>query len=296
MKKNKFSIFWILPVTLLFLFSCGKKEKSTASSEEQSAVKAATTPEDLGWKIGAQTYTFREFTLAQAFDKIDSLGLQYAELYAGQDIGGGIDGKVGLDMTPEQRQQVLDLARDKGITIVNFGVMTPHDEADWKKLFDFAKAMGIQTLTSEPAREDLDLVEKLADEYEINVAFHNHPAPSPYYSPDSVLAAVEGRSHRLGSCADVGHWVRSGLDPIECLKKLEGRIITFHIKDVSEKSPHAEDVVWGTGVCDIPGIVDEMKRQNWKGVWSIEYEAHPENNMSLIRQSLNNFYQYVAGS
>jgi len=58
--------------------------------------------------------------------------------------------------------------------------------------------MGIGVITSEPSYEVLDLVEQLADEYDIKVAFHNHPAPSLYWNPDTVLTALEGRSMNLG--------------------------------------------------------------------------------------------------
>src|SRR5690606_14641597 len=98
-------------------------------------------------------------------------------------------------------------------------------------------------------------------------AIHNHPKPSHYWNPDQVLAAISGASPRVGACADIGHWVRSGLDPIECLKKLEGHIIEFHMKDLNEKGvEEAHDVPWGTGVSNIAGVMKEMKRQGFKGV------------------------------
>jgi len=56
--------------------------------------------------------------------------------------------------------------------------------------------------------------------------------------------------------AGVGHWVRSGLDPVECLKQLEGRIHDIHIKEIDQ----GEDVVWGTGQGRIKGILKELHR------------------------------------
>jgi sugar phosphate isomerase/epimerase len=114
-------------------------------------------------------------------------------------------------------------------------------------MFGFAQDMGIETLTAEPAAEALDLVDTLCREYEIKVAIHNHPKPSNYWHPDKVLEACRGRSKWIGACADTGHWMRSGVRPLEALKKLKGRIISFHFKDLNEfdRRKGAHDVVWG---------------------------------------------------
>jgi hypothetical protein len=79
--------------------------------------------------------------------------------------------------------------------------------------------MGIETIVSEPAFDAFDTVEKLCEEYKINVALHNHPSPSPYWNCETVLKVCKGRSKRIGACADTGHWMRSKLNPLECIKK-----------------------------------------------------------------------------
>jgi hypothetical protein len=157
-------------------------------------------------------------------------------------------------------------------------------------VFDFAKEMGIETLISEPALEALDLVEKLCEEYKIKVALHNHPKPSVYWNPDIVLKACEGRSSLIGACADTAHWMRSGLNSLECLKKLEGKIICVNLKDINEfGDPNAHDVIWGTGKADIKGLLEELHRQNFKGVLSVEYEYNWTNSMPDIRESIRYF-------
>lgn len=149
--------------------------------------------------------------------------------------------------------------------------------------------MGVETLTAEPEPSQFDYLERMCDEYEINIAIHNHPKPSRYWEPDSILKYVAGRSHRIGACADVGHWVRSGLDPVECLKKLEGHIISIHFKDLNKKAREAHDVPWGTGVCDVQAMLQELKNQKFKGVFSIEYEHNWDNNVPEIARSIKYF-------
>jgi sugar phosphate isomerase/epimerase len=262
-----------------------------ACAGENPGKKAA---RELGWEIGFQAYTFNKYTFAEALLKADSIGLKSVEAYPGQEIGGGIEGTTDYTMNQETRNKMKELLTANGMKVNAYGVAVPQDSAGWKQLFDFAKDMGIGVITSEPSFEQLDLVEQLADEYGIKVAFHNHPAPSLYWNPDTVLLALGNRSKNLGVCADIGHWIRSGLDPIECLRKLEGRIIILHFKDLNEKDPEAYDVPWGTGVADLPAVLTELKRQGFKGLFDIEYEHNWYNNVPEIKESVENFYNMVA--
>jgi sugar phosphate isomerase/epimerase len=252
------------------------------------------TPEALGWKLCVGSYTFRLFTFAEALEKADSLGLKYIEMGVSQKIGGGIEGTTTVTMDKSTQKAILQLSAKHSIKIISYGVFTGKDEAEWNMIFKFAKDMGISTILSEPKTEQLDLVEKLADKYKINVAIHNHPYPSQYWNPEEVLKAVKGRSKRIGACADIGHWVRSGLDPLECMKKLEGRIIEFHFKDLNLKGDKgAHDVIWGTGICDVKVLIQEMYRQNYHGAVTIEYEYNWNNSVPEIRESLMNFTLYT---
>ncbi len=262
-----------------------------AFSCEDPGKKAA---QELGWEIGFQAYSFHMFTFAEALAKGDSAGIKVVEAYPGQELGGGIAGTTDFTMDQATRDKMKELLSANGMEVKAYGVAVPEDTAGWKQLFEFAKYMGIGVITSEPPLEYLDLVEQLADEYNIKVAFHNHPAPSLYWNPDTVLMALGNRSKNLGVCADIGHWIRSGLDPIECLKKLEGRIIILHFKDLNEKSPEAYDVPWGTGIADVPAVLTELKRQGFKGLFDTEYEHNWYNNVPEIKESVENFYKMVA--
>lgn len=272
---------------LLVLGAC----KSMNSNKSGSAAK---NPESkLGWELGSQAYTFRLFTFAEAIKKIDSCNLRYVEAFPGQKIGGGIEGTMGPDMDDAKRKAVLEMLKANNVKVVAFGVTGAGSEADWVKLFEFCKAMGIHTITSEPNEKDIPLLSKLADQYAINVAIHNHPDPSHYWNPDIVLNAIKGQSKRIGACADIGHWVRSGLDPVECLKKLDGHVLHSHMKDLHEKGKGGHDVHWGEGVSNIPAVIAELKRQNFKGAISAEYEYNWQSNSQDVAASVVNFRELV---
>jgi len=253
-----------------------------------------------GWKLGMQAWTFHTNTLFEAIDKTHELGLSYMELNPSH--------KQAL--SPEQKdvkfdenasQEVIDKVKAKlkaaDVQAISCYCGAPFggSEAETRKGFEFAKKMGSTTIVAEPDPASMKMVDKLANEYEINVAIHNHPKSltSRYWNPDTVLKAIEGCSKRIGSCADVGHWRRSGLDPMECLKKLEGHVLACHFKDLNEKSPDAHDVVWGTGVNDAKGLLAELKRQKFDGPLMIEYEYNWDKSMPEIKQCIDFFNKTV---
>jgi sugar phosphate isomerase/epimerase len=242
------------------------------------------------WKLGIQAWSFHAVTFAEALDKIDSCGVKYVEGIPNQLIGGGIKGKMDYHMDAATRQQVLDLLDRKGIRMVSYGVVKPKTDSDWVQLFKFAKAMHLETIVSEPRTDQIPLVSRLCDKYQIGVAVHNHARPTHYWSPEIVLAALKNASPRIGVCADIGHWLQSDLDPVECLKKLEGHIMEFHMKDLNEKGTRAaHDVPMGAGVIHMDAIMQEMKRQQFKGYSFIEYEYHWKTNLPEVKACVDYF-------
>lgn len=253
--------------------------------------------EKLGWHLGCQAYSFNRFTFFEAVDKTASLGLKWIEAYPGQRLcADSEEVKVGPGMSDDQKQQMLGKLSDAGVTLVNLGVIgLPNNEEGCRRVFDFAKSTGIKTIVSEPPLDAFDLIEKLAEEYGINVAIHNHPAPSTYWNYETVLEVCKGRSKRLGACADTGHWMRSGIKPIDAIKALEGRIISFHLKDLNKYGRQgAHDVPWGTGQADLQAILTEIHRQKLEAVFSIEYEHNWLNSLPEIAQSVQYFDEVAA--
>jgi sugar phosphate isomerase/epimerase len=277
-----------------------------ASVLAQDASNAASAADKLGWQMAIHAYTFRKFSIFECIDKTAALGLKYMSLSGSVSLDGS-NSLTTVQLSDKDADAIRAAAAAKGIKLVNIGVVQlPPDEAKSRKVFEFAKKMGIDTLVAEPEPAALDTVEKLCKEYNIKVAIHDHPKPSHYWNPDTVLEAVKGRTPLMGSCADTGHWLRSGLDPVECLKKLEGRVICLHFKDLVLDEPKPQDttaakkekksqsrsmhdVPWGTGVGNVKAQMAELKRQHFQGVFGVEYEYHWENSMPEIAECVKFF-------
>ncbi len=247
---------------------------TTKASDSDSTATMDTSNVTANWKLGVQMWTFRKFTFAQALDKVDSAGIKYIEAFWGQPLGDGLKDSFGIRMSDASKAKIKELLKQKGISIVAMGVIEPPTREQWKEAFDLAKEFGLSYITAEPRKDQWDMVDSMAGAYGIKVAIHDHPKPDMYWSPDSVLAAIKGHPN-LGSCADLGHWARNGVNPVEALKELAGHVYGVHLKDIVKFGQvDAADTVVGKGVIDFPPIFQELKRQHFSGMFSIEHESN----------------------
>jgi sugar phosphate isomerase/epimerase len=224
--------------------------------------------EKLGLKLSLQCWTYNRLTFFETVDKAAKMGIKYLEMFPGQKLKPGSDVGIGEGMSDEACQEVKQkLADAGGLKVVAFGVCgVPTEEEAARRMFDWAKKMGIQVLVTETTPNAVH--DKLCAEYNIRMALHNHPQSWP---PKKVLAACKGHSKLIGSCSDTGHWMRANYVPVKTLKMLEGRVEHLHFKDL-DKFGDGHDVPWGTGKADVKGMMQELKRQGFKGYLSIEYE------------------------
>lgn len=285
----------------------------TSSLLIDSAQSQQLSPND--WKLGIQMWSFHLNTFEEALNKTQSVGIKYIEGFPGQKIGGGIDGVMDFHMDTQKQNQVKKMLNDHGIKMVSFGVVTAPKNEDWLPLFEFAKSMGLDNIAIEPDPDQIIIVSKLADQYKIHVAIHNHPRPSLYWDPNIVMEALRGASPYMGFCADIGHWLESDIDPVGVLEQMKGHIIEFHLKDenrrgivgniahpIYDKNGKMDQmasliegmrlvaasgiviVPLGAGVINMPGIMQVMKEQNFKGYLFIEHEHNFANNVDEVKQ------------
>ena len=244
------------------------------------------------WRLSVQLWTFHKYTFEEALDKAAELGVSWVEAFPGQTFSSKFpDLKFDHQLPDEYLKLAQRWLQERGLRLVNYGVVTlNNDEAANRKVFEFAKKMGIETIVSEPPEEALALVDKLAQEYRIKVAIHNHPKPSHYWNPETALKALKGRSKYLGLCADTGQWPRSGINALEALKLVKERLICFHLKDLNEfGNKEAHDVPWGSGINQMEQILKFLAEQKFSGVFSIEYEYNWTSSIPEIKQCIQFF-------
>ncbi len=244
---------------------------------------------------GCQAYSFRLFSVMEAIDKTAEASGKTIEFYSKQKLSPEQPDVIFSHESPDDvLASVKAKLTEKGVIAVAYGVVKlGKDDAANRQIFEFAKKMGIGIITPEPDAEALDQIEALVKEFDIKIAIHNHPRRPldrnyRYWDPEYVLELVKDRDPRLGACADTGHWVRSGLDPVASIRLLKGRIFDSHLKDLNEKgNPKAHDVPYGTGISDIPAILNAFAEGGFFGPLHAEYEYNWENNVPEIKQSLD---------
>jgi len=261
----------------------------------KTAGKAALIPADIASQVKATDYqavrikkfpvsvegwTYRRYTFFETVDKLKALGISLLQAYPGQPLGSGDPKAVFQEGMPDADMKAAQAKlREAGVSVVAYGVVEiGTTEASMRKVFDFARKMGIRTVVCEPRDEAFPILDKLLNEYGLQAAIHNHPQPAKYALPMTTLERLKGRSERIGVCADTGHWMREGLDPVECLRLLKGRILDAHLKDRTDfgKGASAKDVAWGSGRAGVRDILAELTLQDYGGALTMEYENEEE--------------------
>ena len=252
-----------------------------------------------GFLLGVQAWTFNKFTAFEAVEKTAMAGGKAIEFFPGQKVSADL-GSMGPDMSEDAITKLKEHLAKHHVKAVAFGVVgIDKNEDNARKLFEWAKKMDIGILNTE-STESLDTIEKMVKAYDIRVGFHNHPrrandANYKVWDPAYVYSLVKDRDARIGSCADTGHWVRSGIKPVDAIKTLNGRIVSSHLKDLNEFSPEGHDVPFGTGVSDMAGILREYRKMKFMGSMSIEYEYNWDNSVPDVGQCIGFVRGYGLG-
>jgi sugar phosphate isomerase/epimerase len=258
-----------------------------------AVVHADPIPESLkqnGWFVGSQAYTFNRFSAFEAIAKTKEAGGNMIEFYPGQALKPGATEKVGHTMSEAAMAELKAECVRQEIRPVNYGVVAANSPEDVRAIMEFAKKMELYSVCTE-STEQIVAWEAAAKEFDIKVAFHEHGGSmsNPKYkvwNPLYILGVVESRDHRVGACADLGHWCTSNLIPVECLRILSGRIISVHLKDKADFGK-APVVVAGKGVVDVAACLEELDKQNFNGHISIEHEADWDDSVPQVKADID---------
>jgi inosose dehydratase len=235
-----------------------------------------------GFKLGAQSYTFREFDLEPALKRMKDLGLHYVELFQKH---------APLNSSPAQIAALLKLCKEYEITPLAWGVQRFTKDTDAnRKVFEFGKALGLKMFSADPDPDSFDSLDKLCEDYKIAIGIHPHGPQGRrlhrWYSAEVILKAVKDHNPLIGSCLDTGHLIRAAqldkkLDPAQQIRIMGARNFGIHLKD--HDNERREDVIFGKGPLDVPGVLQALRDIKFTGLISIEYEAHPKDPVKDVR-------------
>ena len=223
-------------------------------------------------RLSLQAYTFRDRSFVETVETAARLGYSNLEAYPGQRLGGGMKGTTDYkSITPEALAQLREFLAAAPVKVVSYGVTGAGGEAEWQKLVEFCRALGIGLVQVEVGikPDNLRLGERIAGAADVKIALHNHRQPAG--KPEAVLKALEGFGPTVGAGCDIGHWQNSGVDPVEGVKLLKGRFHSIHAIDASGPTAGNRDVALGSGIIDLVSVMNELKK-NENGVVYITVE------------------------
>ncbi len=251
---------------------------SSAAAVGASLPRVASAANDHGFKLGIQLYSLRGFKIDQALKYASELGFEQVEFYSGM---------LATDASPDEIKATRKKVADLGMSISAHGVnRLTKDAGANRKIFEFAKSLGIPTITADPDPDSFDNLDELVKEFDIRIAIHNHGPRHRYNKAVDVLNAIEGHDERIGACADLGHYIRSGQGATEVIRLLQGRLYGIHLKDFAEMKDKSEGVILGKGHLDVEGVFRALTAVGFpeNGAISLEYEENPKDPIDDIRQ------------
>jgi len=224
-----------------------------------------------GPELGLQSWTCRNMTFEQVVDFATKHEIKKIEFIAAH-ISPSAPAAENL-----RKKAVLDKA---GLTAYSFGVNgTSMDKEANRKLFEFAKLMGIKLIIVEPKNlAEWDNLEALVKEYDIKLAIHNHGKGSMYGDPATVKKVLAARDQRIGVCLDIGWVTAAGFDAAEIFKSYGARVYDMHFKDkktvkMADGKIVFEDTEIGKGEANYTGLFAEIKKSKWSGVMAVETDS-----------------------
>jgi L-ribulose-5-phosphate 3-epimerase len=285
-------------VPLLFIaifFAACNNSASTEKANSDSTMASAVDPAK-DWKFGIALWTFHTFSFSQGLDKADSAGVSYIEPNTFSKAGPDFKDSAILKLSAAGIEKLKSMVNAKGLKIESVYIAGDTSIQSWKNQFEIARQLGAKYVTGEPPLNMWDGIDSLAGVYGIKLAIHEHwKGMSHYWNPDTVLLAMKGHPN-FGVCADLGHWPKSGIDPVEALKKLSGHILVVHLKDIAAfNDPKLRDVPVGTGVVNFPAVFAELKKQNFNGYIYIERDAEDlPSNLPSVLQTVKYYKEQIS--
>lgn len=255
----------------------------------RNAVSADTRDPYLGLKMGLQSYSLREFKVEEALEHTKALGLKYWESYPGH---------LPIGSLPKHIENQKEMLAKAGVTLLAYGVVSfDSNENAAREKFDYAKAMGMKSLSADPNPDaaTFDMLDKLVAEYDIAIAIHNHGPGHRYNKISDVEKVVKDRHPKIGACVDTGHYLRSDEDPVEAVQRLGKRVFGVHLKDVKSLPDGKKQFkIAGEGDLKVTELLKALKALKYEYCVAVEYEENAKNPLPDIEACLKHVRECAA--
>jgi sugar phosphate isomerase/epimerase len=240
-------------------------------------------------KLGVCTYSLREFSRSLALKMLRELSVSYVSVK---------DVHLAYTLNQSDMEKAKADFKKAGLTIVSVGNTDLKDEDPslLRRYFEYARNCGAPMIVAAPTHKTLPAIEKLAKEFNIQVAIHTHgPEDKNFPSPQVVLDAVRNMDPRMGLCMDVGHSMRAGADVVREIANAGPRLLDMHFKDLKNGTDKDSQCAVGEGVMPVVAIFKQLKKIGYNGCVNLEYEINSDSPVPGIQRSLGYMKGVLAG-
>ncbi len=225
---------------------------------------------DLKSQLGIKSYSFRSIS--------DNADVAKAVKYCEADVIDLSACHVNYDSAEEQERAIATY-RDAGVRIAGIGVVyLKNDESFNRRFFEFARRAGCGVVSCSLPLEGLEsairLTERLAEEYDVRAAIHNHGGKDWLGNTGALQYVLGKTSERIGLCLDTAWCLQAGEDPIKWLDTFQGRIHALHFKDFSFNAKGQwQDTIVGEGALDLGTFLGKFATIGFDGPAVVEFEG-----------------------
>ena len=218
-------------------------QRPTGSSLGTIRVGAADNTIWFGWRVGMPFAAIKGLTFSELLARADAYPIALPSVVASstQVVSAEVPKPLDYRLQAGERNAVAYHLRELNEQVMAYHTMdTGADASTRRKVFEFAKGLNAPVIiTGETAR--LDELDALAEEFGINVALESRADPKP------LVAALAGRSRRMGIAADLAGWMQAGIKPVDALPIVKDRLLLVRAGDRSALGSSGRAVTLGAG-------------------------------------------------
>jgi hypothetical protein len=183
---------------------------TTPSAKVTPAVRAR---ERLGWRLAAQVGASGNDPLYQSIESASRLGFAYLGASDSQPVSRQNSKHFGPDLSDAELTDIRLKLESEGLRLISCELRAvPESEAAWRKLFEFARKMGIECFISKAVPQSFEVVERLCKENAVNFALQTGTRPPSGAAPKNLLQLCQNRPPEIGVCATIGGATPPGSD------------------------------------------------------------------------------------
>jgi type 1 glutamine amidotransferase/sugar phosphate isomerase/epimerase len=177
-----------------------------------------------GWRVAMPATAVKPLTFSEALAVADINGLVGVEASSTQIVSPEVPKHLDHRLQAGERNAVNYRLRELNQQILAYRADSIGSDASARrKVFELAKTLNVPTIIVNADTSSLAELDTLAEEFGIGVAVESRR------DPKQTMAALDGRSRRIGVAADLGGWVQAGVTPVDGLAIVKDRLMVVSV-------------------------------------------------------------------